>query len=70
MSEPVTVVLSAEPSGFRRFDQLKHPGGGISTIVRIKKTKQETQYTLKKVKWSRYKFINKIIRLYIIIRYW
>lgn len=68
MSKAVTVVLR-DPVGFRRFEKLKHPGGGTSTIVKIIKTTPETTYILKNIKWSRFKLVNKIIKLWLTIKY-
>lgn len=68
MSKAVTVVLR-DPVGFRRFEKLKHPGGGTSTIVKIIKTTSETTYILKCVKWSKFKIINKAIKLWLTIKY-
>lgn len=68
MSKPVTVVFTKH-TGFRRFETLRHPGGVVSTIVKIIKTADETTYVLKVVKWSKYKFINKLIRIWLTIKY-
>lgn len=54
----------------RRFEGLKtHGFSGTHTVVKVKKIPAGAQYTLRKIKWSRYRLINKIIKLWLKIKY-
>lgn len=66
-----TVTFHMRDNVMGRFETIKTQGNiEPYTIVRVKKTPNGTFYTVKKMKWSKYKFINRLIRIYTIIRYW
>lgn len=67
MSKGITVHLT--DNTMRRFEQIKHYGGGTTTIVKVKKMSYGTHYTLRKIKWSKYKIINLIIKTWLKIKY-
>lgn len=71
MSNETKVTVGGMP--FRRFEGVKSfSTGDIQTVVQVRESiygSVSTTYTLKKVKWSRYRIINWFKRLFIIIKY-
>lgn len=63
-----TKVTLANKPVFRRFDIVRY-GFGEETVVRVKSKNGTHIMICKKIKWSRFRIINKLIRLWIIIRY-
>jgi len=64
------IQLSNDGNGFRRFETIKFQyAQDPVTIVKINKTPTETTFTLKKIKWSKYKIINRLIKLFYRVRY-
>lgn len=59
----------SQSADLRRFDIISSDGINRKTIVKVKKDQYSVTYTIKNIKWSKYKFINKLIRLWIKIRY-
>jgi hypothetical protein len=67
--------IEVAKSAFRRFDSVGMGSAKIGdpmvvgTVVRVRSKSGVHTMTVKKIKWSKYRLINKLIRLWIIIRY-
>lgn len=68
-NQTTTIRVMGDP--FKRFEGIKSfSSGETQTVVKVDHWYTgQTQYTVKKVKWSKYKILNWFIRLYIKIKY-
>lgn len=71
MRESITIIAVNSPHHLRRFDTISAgpPIGDRQTIVKVSNRAGAHTITVKKIKWSRWRLINRIIRLWVIIKY-
>lgn len=77
----ITIIVSSGSNGkcpYNRFDLIKFGGYPLigfkymkATVVRVRSLGDSGGHSLTvvNVKWSKFKFVNKIIRLYLTIRF-
>lgn len=65
-----SVKMKTSESSLRKWDVIKHHGGGQSVIVRVNKTSANSiEYTMHPYKKYRWKLFNYIHSLYLRIKY-